>query len=97
MDSQNDPLIAECEELGEEKARRKYLDGGFGIRDGRNNQRVKQWLDDKERSRKESREEEALTISKKALFNSRLAEVVAVIAIIFSVASGLGWIEKLTP
>lgn len=88
-----DPKLFErLEAMGEEAVRHDVALGLAGNPGSEHNNAVRFWLKHKEderaaaaASRKESREEESLAISRKALSNSRLATRIAISAIVLSI------------
>jgi hypothetical protein len=86
-DKQNENrIIAILESMPFEEARKKILHRELGDQFGSENHNFcLSWLFEKESVRKDEREEETLSISRKALDNSRLATRIAISAIILSI------------
>jgi hypothetical protein len=81
-------FIAHLEELGEEEVKARLIRGSYGHA-GDVYSRVDFWLQSKADARKEDREAMSLSISRKALFNSRMATIIAAIAIIIAASDKL--------
>lgn len=75
MDERQKQIIAECESFGEEEVRRRLHASEYSA--PRDHTLVEGWLRDKESSRRDAREEKALSIA-------RQAKIIAIIAIVLS-------------
>ncbi len=87
----DDEFFVHLDSLGEDEVKRQVATGQHGTPGSQLRSRVELWLRLKEESRKESsearkelREDISLSISRKALFNSRLATIIAIIATIIA-------------
>ena len=91
-------ILASIEKLSEDEVRKGLLTGQYGQVGSEYYSLVDGWLRSKADARKESREAMSLSISRKALFNSRIATIIAAIAIIIAASdkliSLLRWIIK---
>jgi hypothetical protein len=99
---------AHLESLGETKVRESLFRGEFGLKGSDLYNLAEDWLASKESERKaaldtrsEVREEESLSISRKALRNSRWATTIAIIATIIAMSDKvivfLRWLGALKP
>lgn len=88
MAGERDKYVAELEKLGEDEVRKRLIKGNYG-HDGEYYFVVEAWLQSKADARKESREAISLSISRKALFNSHIATIIAAIAIIVAASDKL--------
>jgi hypothetical protein len=104
----DDEFFTHLDSLGEEEVRRQIAQGQHGTPGSQLRSRVELWLRLKKESRelasssrKESREEMSLSISRKALFNSRCATIIAMIAMIVAASDKvivfLHWLGVLKP
>jgi len=89
-------LTNDLENLGEPEVRRRLALGGFGNPGCQNYVFTEEWLRSKElereavlNARREAREEESLSISRKALRISYAAIIIAIMAILFSTATAI--------
>lgn len=103
-----DDLIADLERIGEREAKTRLIRTEFGNVGSPRYLVVDAWLRSKEDARKseadsrrESREEMNLSISRKALRNARWATIIAIIATIIAASDNvilfLRWLGILTP
>ena len=83
------PFIEQLESLEPDEVRRKLSAGEFGDVDSPSRNRVEAWLKLKVESLSEAREEESLSISRKALRNSERATRIAISAIILSISMAI--------
>ncbi|HEY3154114.1 MAG TPA: hypothetical protein VGK65_20815 [Candidatus Binatia bacterium] len=81
-----DKLVKELERLGEEEVRKGYISGRFGSPGSTKALVTERWLAELDSKRRSAREEETLAIARDALSNSRRANIIAIIAMIFSAA-----------
>jgi hypothetical protein len=88
--------LDELEKQGEPEVRKRLPKGGYGQPGSQNYEAVKEWLRGKERergdslnTRRESREEESLSISRKAQRISKWALIIAIVAIICSTVTAI--------
>lgn len=88
--------LNELEKQGEPEVRKRLQKGGYGHPGSQNYEAVKEWLRDKEReredsliTRRESREEESLSISRTAQRISKWALIIAIVAIICSIFTAI--------
>jgi hypothetical protein len=86
----------DLEKLGEAEVRRRLQNEGFGQPGSQNYSSVQEWLSAKKReredalnARREAREEESLSISRKALRISKWAMIIAIAAIVFSTITAI--------
>src|SRR5262249_10326835 len=101
-------LLNELERIGESKVRENQMRTEYGNIGSPRYLLVERWSQSKDdarkseaQSRKESRDEMSLSISRKDLFNSRCATIVAIIAVIVAasdkVIAFLRWLGILKP
>jgi hypothetical protein len=89
----DDALIKRLENMPFEEARDKILKRQMGnTLDSPNHQLCLSWLTGKESELRDKREEETLSIARKALDNSRLATRIAISAIVLSIIMAIGQI-----
>lgn len=100
--------LAQWESLGVGEVRKRLVSEEYGTGDAPLRKLVEDWLTSKELEHKaasdarfEAREEKSLSISRKALFNSRCATIIAIIATIIAMSdkfiSFLQWLGVLKP
>jgi hypothetical protein len=89
-------FIDDLEKLGEAEVRKRLQNGGFGLLGSQNYAAVQEWLRGKEckreddfNARQEAREEESLSISRKALRVSKWARIIAIAAIVVSTITAI--------
>jgi len=87
MDERQKQILRECERFGEEEVRRRFYAGEYSS--PRDQSLIQGWLHGKETEReealnvrREAREEESLSISRKAICISYAAIIIAIIAIV---------------
>jgi hypothetical protein len=90
----NRDLIEELEQLGEAAVKRKLQNGDYGHPQTGNPayECVEAWLSSNEAERAEARAKENLSISRKALRNSRWATAIAIIAMLLSIV--MAWFQR---
>ncbi len=84
MSALHDEAFQEFEKLGELEVRHRLVTNGIHIM---KQEAAREWLTLKEaksKARTEERSEESLSIARKALTNSKLATIIAIIAIVLS-------------
>lgn len=98
MSQRDDEVFPRCDKLGEPAVRKMIECNEFEILDS---ECAKKWLRLKESERtirSDERAEESLSISRKALSNSRMATRIAVLAIVLSIAMAaqkiVEWLTK---
>jgi hypothetical protein len=94
--SREDDFLADLEKLGEQEVRNRYAKGMYGNIGSPLDSLIQGWLRSKEdarkseaESRKESREEMSLFISRRALRISWFATIIATIAMILNASDKL--------
>jgi hypothetical protein len=99
--SWQDDLLADLDRRGEDNVRPSWIKGDFGQVGSERYSFVERWLRSRADTRKEQREDMSLSISRKALFNSRVATIIASIAMMVAaldtVISFLRWMGVLEP
>lgn len=85
MDDEEKKLTNILESISLDQARQKLANGDFGSSIGRNYVFVSSWISRKEVALREAREAEILSISRKALWTSYAAIIIAIIAILFPI------------
>jgi len=80
----NDRLIETLEKRGEQWVRQQMLEGLWAP-GTLNHGRVTVWLETKDAERRDAKDEESLSISRRALRNSNWANIIAAIATVLSV------------
>ncbi len=88
-----DDLIKELEQMGEKAVRTKLLNGDYS---SPALEHVKDWLSSKESERAETRADESLSISRKALRTSEWAFAIAIIAMLLGIAIPIiiAWFQR---
>jgi CHASE3 domain sensor protein len=82
-------MIKELQQLGEKTVKTRLLNGDYGQPLSINYECVNAWLSSTESERADARAEESLSISRKALRNSKWATVIAIIAIVLSTMTAI--------
>lgn len=89
MAGDRDKYVADLEKLGEDEVRKRLIKGNYGHGPGEPYSVVTVWLQSKGDAREESRAAISLSISRKALVNSRIATIIAAIAMMVAASDKL--------
>jgi len=86
--------LKDLEDQGEDSVRAGLLTGVFGPPDGVRYSHAKAWLETIDAARRDARDAETLSISRKALSNSRWANIIAISAMTLSITIAIIQIFK---
>jgi type IV secretory pathway component VirB8 len=89
LSSREKEMIARLEAMPIEQARIKLASGTFGAVGSQSHDFATSWLAVKEAEERDKRDTWIESISRKALFNSRIANIIAIAAIVFSVITAI--------
>ena len=85
-------FTVDLEMLGEDEVRQRLRNGGLGSPDSENYKLAQEWLRGKDReredalnARREAREKESLSLSRRAIWISVFATIVAIAVLLFSI------------
>lgn len=82
-------MIDRLEAMPLEQARRELASSTFGAVGSPNHRFASSWLAVKEAEERDIRDTRIESLSRKALFNSRIANIIAIAAIVFSVITAI--------
>lgn len=90
MNNAHRQLIETLEAMPLDQARKAIASGQFGAIDSPNHSVASAWLAAREATVRDAREDETLSVARKALSNSRWANIISIVAVVISTLTAVG-------